>query len=213
MQLLRECVKLIIEKIRSKTFDIREFKNLSAHTRGTIELLAYADNTLTVLGDGSSRSVYLLSSSKVLKISQNSTHGISQNKTEVQISKNPNVNDFVAKVFSYDPDYKWIVSELVRELSSEEEFQSITGFPWYFFEECLENGKLPEGWEPDEEQEKFWFGIQRALAADLAYGDIARINHWGKTNDGRLVLLDYGYTNKIAQQRAGKIPYSNMGNK
>jgi hypothetical protein len=30
--------------------------------------------------------------------------------------------------------------------------------------------------------------------ADLLTGDVAKINSWGKTADGRLVLFDYGYT-------------------
>lgn len=208
MNLLREYVKALVEKIRSAGFDIREFKRMAQETKSSTPLLSYADEHLQALGTGTTRSAFLLSSTKVLKIAQNSQRGVAQNKAEVQGYNNPKMKQFVAKVFDHDARFIYLVSELVRELDTEEEFQMLTGFPWDFFVDCVRDNRLPEGWEPDDGQLEFWNGIQSLLSADLAWGDIVRLNHWGKTADGRLVMLDYGYTNKVAQQTGGKLPFT-----
>jgi hypothetical protein len=219
VSLLKEYVRALVERIRSTGFDIREFRRLADEASKapdnrfqTTPLLKYADEHLEVLGDGTTRSAYLLSSTKVLKIAQNSKKGVAQNKAEARGFNNPKIRPFVAKIFDHDAKYFYLVSELVRELDTEEEFQRLTGFPWDFFVECLKENSLPEGWEPGDEQLEFWNGIQSLLSADLVWGDIARINHWGKTADGRLVMLDYGYTNKVMQQSTGRTPFTGDAN-
>ena len=208
--LLREYVRTLLEKIRSATFNLNDFKKLASPA----EMLSYADEHLQSLGDGTTRSVYMLSSKKVLKIAQNSRKGVAQNKAEVYIWENPKMQPLVAKVFEHDSKYMWLVSELVRELHREEEFQATTGFPWDFFVDCLMDGStLPEGWEPDDTQLAFWNKVQALLKADLVWGDLVRLNHWGKTADGRLVLLDYGYTGHVRDQTAGHKPFTDDASK
>jgi hypothetical protein len=34
----------------------------------------------------------------------------------------------------------------------------------------------------------------------LSYGDLLELDHWGKTADGKIVLLDYGFNEDIAKQ-------------
>lgn len=55
----------------------------------------------------------MLRSKRVLKIALNK-QGIAQNEAEINIFTNPITKPIVAKVYDYDPNFLWIISELVR---------------------------------------------------------------------------------------------------
>jgi hypothetical protein len=61
-----------------------------------------------IIGEGGNRKVYSDGEGRVLKIAKNKT-GILQNKEEA----NPKYHQYnaIAKVFNYDPEYKWVKSE------------------------------------------------------------------------------------------------------
>jgi len=76
---LKQLIEMLVcEKIRDKgldNFDIEEFKRLTSRN----DALYYADTRLTIIGRGSSRSVYAYSSKYVLKIAHN-FKGFAQNE-------------------------------------------------------------------------------------------------------------------------------------
>jgi uncharacterized protein YeaC (DUF1315 family) len=197
--LLREYISTIVEKIRSTKYDdnfghkfnFKEFKSLE----NIKQMIMYADSFLEKLGQGSSRAAYLLSSRYVLKIAINQK-GIAQNETEVDVYTNPKSRPIVSKIHSEDPEYKWLVADVVKPITSEKEFKNITGIEFDYFIRKLR--PLVSGTSSEELPEEF---IQAAVATiranQLLMADIEVLEHWGKTPDGRAVLLDYGFTREV----------------
>lgn len=101
--------------------------------------LQYARSFLPLLGEGSSRIAFILPNKNVLKIALNAA-GFGQNESEVEVwstSRSP----YITQVFDYAVDYKWVICEIVKEISrneavswlgvSEGQLQNITGkFVW-----------------------------------------------------------------------------------
>ena len=205
---------LINESTRSKGFDYGVFKSLKSLPGKT----KYAKDNLELLSkEGTSRIVFLLSSRKVLKLCQLSLRdpkvkerGIAQNKAETFNSSE--IPSIVTKVYDHAPDYTWIISEVARPLSSEEEFYNLTGFPLkilrMFLIEGSEDGfdidlyakRFPKSIKKDLARIKEWEGFPDILKTmknpleGLHPGDFGVYDHWGKTGDGRIVLLDSGAT-------------------
>jgi len=126
----------------------------------------------------------------------------------------------VDRLFEASQDGSWLASELVRPLSSEEDFEALTGLPWVVVAMFLaENQKLRDPGQSQEvikakfskfKQEPYasmgknldvfflkpWFQEMSALLGRseirLNINDLTNLEHWGKTADQRVVLLDYG---------------------
>lgn len=205
---------LINESTRSKTFDYSVFKSLKS-LPGKIK---YAKDNLELLSnEGTSRIVFLLSSKKVLKLCQLSLkepkvkeRGIAQNKAEVKNSQE--ISSLVTKVFDYASDFTWIVSEIARPLTSEKEFYNLAGFPLKILRMFLIEGsednfnidlyakRFPKSIKIDLARIKKWEGFSDLLKTmkdpleGLHPGDFGVVDHWGKTAEGRIVLLDSGAT-------------------
>src|SRR5690606_1232492 len=82
------------------------------------ERMTYARRFLELLGVGSSRYAYRLSTDKVLKISVDEDRGVAQNEAEVAAYTNPDTRKMVTKIFDFDSDnYEWLVSEAVRPVT------------------------------------------------------------------------------------------------
>jgi hypothetical protein len=118
-----------------------------------------------------------------------------------------------------------LVSELVRPLSSKKEFQQLTQVPFSFLEAFLdwyyETGDVGEAFKKTVQDQinkdkrakspspgisvrgiehlPFIGRLFTALAnrPDLIPADLAKIDHWGKAPDQRVVLLDSGYTDDV----------------
>lgn len=169
---------------------------------------------LRFLGEGSSRIVFALDSKKVLKLAID-VRGVAQNKAEVETFQS-SPNGLVASIFRFDPAYQWVISELVRPLNDANEFQQLTGISWGIFRRLV--GENHEDWKgniPDilrrvgqkntsphmVYNNPFTKNAMNSLArlpTPLLGADLNRIEHWGKTPDQRVVLLDYGYTQQVS---------------
>lgn len=212
--LLREYVDLVIERIRTtknvdsergRRFDFSKFKRLD----DIDDMLHYASLYLEFLGKGSSRAAFIFSSRYALKVALNDK-GLAQNEAEVNVYTNPTSKPIVAKIQAFDPRFRWLVSELVNPLQNEGEFKKLSGTDWEEFIEQIYDiniaGQHQEG--------RRYSPIALATATtmkqnQLLLGDIDAIPHWGKTHDGRVVLLDYGLTSDIAKthypKQGGKV--------
>lgn len=212
----------ITSRIRSKgaKFDLAEFKRLP----GPAEMQRYAHERLQAIGRGTSRAVYSLTGTKVLKVAAsgggNITKdkggpgaGVAQNRAEVDMFTNPDTKGAVAEIFDFDPEYRWLISEAVRSLS-EAEFERLAGtdlasLEWAL-EYCVEtDSSASEGIEAAEDN---GYGPPKRPILDLMlhlvdvglkHGDMLNPEHWGKTADNRLVLLDYGFTKGVAEEFYG----------
>jgi len=164
-----------------------------------------------MLGTGSAREVYLIGSGTVLKWAKNEK-GNSQNEAEVEIFTDPKMKPLVAKIYDFDVEnYAWLVSELVRPIEKPEEFEKLTGIQdlsrWVAYVETLAK-------EPDKRQayhqeliedydEEYGdlpltkYLVDALRDTSLWSPDLTIIDHWGETADGRVVILDYGYTKDV----------------
>lgn len=216
-------------------FDIRKFKSMDGFNSQN----RYAERYLDILGEGSSRVVYYLSSRYVLKISNSAKRGPPQNKAEVDVYTMPGLRPVVAAIYDFDDkNYNWVISEVVREIHSNDEFEELTGIDWYMFQDFIEL-KLPldafiekrleivkrqlkseenskhagnrgsvmwikqlkeqiEELESLESSNTFLNAVgDLTTKTSLIGGDMSVLKHWGKTADGRVVLLDYGFTEEV----------------
>lgn len=209
---------ILFEKIRSKdNFDIREFKALK-----TIEeLRSYVrEHELQKLGAGNSRLVYALSSRFALKVALYD-QGLEQNEAEVKLSETPGIENVIAKVHSHDPEYKWIIADLVRPLSwlnkptEEKDFESKTGVSRQEFSNLLRysssdqfpgtsytaNNKDDKNPWDNHPNNKFLVGLRKLIDSGVSAPDLGRLEQYGITPDGRVVILDYGGTVSILKQK------------
>ena len=220
MNILRIAARISATCVESKTrhkdpgnkFDLNKFKSLSGH-----EAFKYAKDRLQLTGKGSSRAVFILNSSKVLKIAVNNNRhevGLAQNKTEVDFYTNPKTKQVCAKIFDFDPNYEWLISELVKPVS-ETEFKKLTGVSVYdlkYLKKGLDLGlnseSLYEHYSEDNNIQDIdpfpkdlfikWTDIFKNLIDQGSpIGELTNPEHWGKTPSGNLVVLDYGLTDEI----------------
>ncbi len=206
MNILRIAARVAI---RSKTFNLAEFKNLESAK----DKLDYANKHLKRIGVGSSRAVFEYSSSKVLKVANHfrgsgtQEAGIAQNKAEIDAYTNPKLKPVTTKIFDYDPNFHWIISEAVRGLVSQSEFKKYSGINSSLlldYLQELENGEtsVDEIFEDAKDQKirinkEFFEGVLSLIDNGILAADIARPDHWGKTSDGRIVILDYGFDREV----------------
>lgn len=211
MEDLRRFIELVLEDIRSAPgFNIDVMKKFKT----VPEIYNYVKQFLKPMGRGSSRMTYLLSSRKILKIAKNDA-GLSQNEAEVDVFTNPSTKDVVARIFDYDPQNKWLVSELVKPLSWDQ-FEHITRWGWQEFVDCLKSKLQGGGFQEKDvpQHMRKWFNavVEMAQANKLSLGDLKVDNHWGKTADNRVVLLDYGLTYDVGDKHyVGRYPANYAG--
>ncbi len=190
--LLRECIRgLVSEKIRSDTFSMNVFRGLETLD----DMHEYAANGLEILGEGAARVAYLLSSRFVLKIAKND-HGVTQNEEEAKAARDTKLNTVLSKVQSSDAKNRWIVTELVRPVKDAKEAANLIGADQKdTFVNVLRQafrGQLETS--TSKSVEAFKSAVHALVKAGHDEGDMFALDHWGKTSDGRLVLLDSGFT-------------------
>lgn len=192
---------MITEAIRTKKgskggwgprFDMKMFKRINNPTG----LNLYAQHFLDFLGEGSSRAAYIYTQKYVLKIATNQK-GVAQNNAEIEVYTNPASRPVVAKIHQMDEDALWLISDLVKPLSDESEFMALTGID---FEEFYANVKQGIKENVKSKDSFTQAVIDTARNNQLKPGDLSKIDSWGKTADGRVVLLDYGFTGEVFEK-------------
>lgn len=220
-RLLRKYVKKLIESIRSKRRPIVRWKNSPSFSLDVFKtlpnesiMLAYAENYLDEIGRGSSRGVFVLTSKKVLKVALN-PKGLAQNRAEVQVYTDPATADTAAAIHDADEEGRWLISDVVRPLSSEEEFRKLTGVEWSDFVVDLEatlSSTARATWghaDMRKDAQPFTKAVYKMAemgSSRLKVGDLTELGHWGKTPDGRVVILDYGFTEDVATKHYSRSP-------
>jgi hypothetical protein len=199
-EILKEFVEnVLLEKARG-SFSLNEFKKLN----DVDKMYDYCkDHDLTVLGTGSSRIVFAMSSSRVLKLAhfQRPHMGCAQNEAEVDLFTDPRTKPIVAKIYEYGPSYTWLISELAKPMKpTSKEFNKKFRIP--LWELTLAARDVAKGSsvkldgkyliKPD--TMVYVDAIAGLIQQGVEPGDIEREEQWGTTAEGRIVLLDYGLT-------------------
>jgi hypothetical protein len=215
--LLESYISLLVEKIHSSTFKLNEFKKLKTRN----DKLDYAKHSLESLGRGSARHVFALSSNYALKIAIN-PKGVAQNEAELDVYTNPKTKGIVAKIFDYDKDYHWIVSEIVKPFRTTGEFERFMGSnDWDDFDSsfdnimwCADNPINPQAMNSiknlPQKLKDFIYALSELIKINnLTPGDVINHEHWGHTTNGEVVILDYGLTEKVYDDHYSKASLNN----
>lgn len=207
MDALRQAIRLIIERIHvtgQERFNFQHFKKLDELN----DMMTYANLHLEELGEGSSRRVYVFSGNKVLKLATNRA-GLGQNEQEVSVFTDPETAPIVARIHDYDPEYFWILSELTRPVKDSREFEALAGLAdegMLDIEEfCIDAVRGDFNFIDPYYEDPRVRQLARAIHAvakknKLLKGDIKKPDSWGKTPDGRLVLIDYGFSGGVSEK-------------
>jgi len=196
--------RLIRERIRQETnkkFNWNEFLRLSEQCRGVDDinnldvLNQYASERLRLLGEGSSRATYTLTSRSVLKIAIGFNRRGATEQNEFEVAKFNKLKNLpaITKIFKYDEKYfQWIVAELVNPINESE------------FNEMMPVDKSDKrGWvsklrrmiDDPGEDDPFIEIIRPLVRSDVItnVSESLYYDQWGKNVDGELRLLDYGW--------------------
>lgn len=225
----------VLESSRFKAFDFNKFKQIAAsserpkgrrqeedfsYSGKTHPEIAYAKQFLPHFGAGSSRTVFPISSGKVLKIAKNND-GFLQNKAEIEIFFANKHNDLITRIYDFSSDYKWVLSELVRPTTAKtffaltgltdqgletirrfksveearEHAESVMADPSETFYERAEASRILKILDEPKSKEflpnlLFLISKNNLIPADIVP------EHFGTTANGELRLYDYGYSEK-----------------
>jgi hypothetical protein len=197
-------------------FNIATFKHL-IDKKDLTTGRKYAHKHLDKLGIGSSRAGFLLTSQKVLKVALDE-RGMAQNEAEVNLYTNPLTKPVITKIYDFDSEYQWIVCELVDNFDTDDQFrkaigmvpQNISGFRIDTimrklgetdhnsdeFNELVE--KFDEGTNPNFRE--FMLGLNVLMTKFGLPSFDMYDQHFGRTIDGRIVLLDYGIDKDVLKK-------------
>lgn len=211
-----EAINTVLHEEYPTAWSIDQFKAM----RSFAKRKAYCDARLkTRLGSGSARIVYQIDNEKVMKLAANAK-GLSQNEQEHDLYNdgylvNNPARQLLAKVFAADTEgWTWLEMELVGHASSAD-FKQYFGIEYKDFVDVItywgrslhggsQPGPKPAAWEElNENPDKHpWWKWITDIGNNFDYepADWKRLSSWGKTADGRLVLIDFGLTSDVYQK-------------
>ena len=210
--LTEEQHKVILNEMAyPSSFDMEIFKRLPTFNKRKI----YCDQRLKKISSGSSRIVYLVDDTRVLKMAKN-VKGIEQNTLESDYFIRSHYNTVAAICFESDENNYFVEMELARKCSKSL-FKKILGFdfdlvqpylsrrfdyhrPQYYGEQLLQKFK-----ELDENE--WMYDLSDMVGAfDMNTGDFSKVSSYGivKRNEkDAVVLIDYGLTNDAYREYYG----------
>jgi hypothetical protein len=206
--LVYEVIDSYLQEDYPSNFDLEEFSKLTSYKKR----IQYCQERLKRISSGSSRIVYMVDDTKVLKIAKNEK-GLNQNDIEATYSTYHDIKDITAQVFAYDNNDLWVEMELARKVTPKI-FLDIVGFT--FDDYCIALNKYFKGVNP-QRANKGWFNTnidQEKYDAmwenefiydmfsfignyDTPVGDLQRLNSYGlvkRNGVDTIVLIDYGIT-------------------
>jgi hypothetical protein len=206
--LVYEVIESYLEEDYPSNFDLEEFSKLTSFNKR----IQYCQERLKRISSGSSRIVYMVDDTKVLKIAKNEK-GLNQNEIEAEYSNYHDIKDITAQVFAYDNKNLWVEMELARKVTPKI-FEKVVGVSFndycdgldkYF--EAVNPQRARRGWgRSDLDQEKYdamWenefiYDIFTFMGGyDTPVGDLKRLNSYGlvkRNGEDTIVLIDYGIT-------------------
>lgn len=197
-----------IEEDYPTNWNIDEFKNLKSFN----QRIQYCEKNLQRISSGSSRIVYKIDDTKVLKLAKNKK-GLSQNETEIMYSEDYMMDDIVAQIFDHDENNLWLEMELARRVTPSL-FQNIVGFSfeeyvdgiWYQEDNLRPKRSMLKRPKP-ERIDEMWENDFVSRMFDLmgsydnfSSGDLTKLSTYGvvkRDGNDSIVLIDYGLTDEV----------------
>lgn len=153
------------------------------------------------LGTGSSRSVFEMNESLVLKIAINSK-GLAQNLTEAQPEMQCECTNHIV---AFDPKGKWSISHTTKNIT-EKDFKRLTGMSFSSYGTALYykmnnegDERKPKDYEEIERNPFFQCMSELVLKTDLMTGDLTKISSYAELN-GKVVARDLGFDRDTYRQ-------------
>lgn len=187
-------------------FNMEHFKTL----KGFKNRVQYCEENLQRISSGSSRIVYKIDNTKVLKLAKNEK-GIAQDEVEIQWGQDHYFQSVLAHTFDSHPDGLWVEMELARKVGKND-------FIKYFGFSVDDLGKYLKNWEWENKGQRPLFSIDPELkekminnqdvstitefmnSADAPAGDFGRLSSYGmvsRDNHTSIVLIDFGLTSDV----------------
>lgn len=202
------------------TFNQRTFEDLTYIE----EKLDYLRKTAMFIGAGSSRIVFAISPKKVIKLAGGRDEdslttrsrwvaaGRGQNKIEYNSFKQATteMQELLPRIYKAASNFDWLLTELVRPISSDDELQNLLKLSNEQYSSWMTS--LSRGGKNNyhyanffstlnKDQRKYFITISDIIDKfHLVASDLTDLEQWGKTADGRLVLLDTGATEEILKR-------------
>jgi hypothetical protein len=201
-------IKKDIEEEYPAAWNVEEFKNLKSFN----QRVQYCERNLTRISSGSSRIVYKIDDTKVLKLAKNKK-GLAQNEVEIMHSQDYMLDDIVAEVFNYDENNLWLEMELARKLTPSL-FYKVVGFTFNDYVDAIKHHSdelKPKGSyfktpAPDNYQEMWendfisrMFDMMGSYE-NIEFGDLAAASTYGvvkRDGEDTVVMVDYGLTVEV----------------
>ncbi len=186
-------------KENEEQFDLDYFKSID-----NLRLARkYISTRLKKIGQGSSREVYDLNTSQVIKIAKNQK-GIAQNGVEGDYGLNNVYSKILPKLIdSHDEDI-WIIVEKAEKITKKE-FERLAKIPFETFCTIVSiEGRRIKGKQIVNPYSDFWDDedsfvhslVSMMVDFDMLSGDFEKINSFGKIGN-KLVVVDCGFTDEV----------------
>lgn len=206
--LVFEIINQMLDEEYPSSFDFKKFISLKSFN----QRVNYCEENLKRISSGSSRIVYLVDDTKVLKLAKNKK-GLAQNEIEASYSQYNDLSDILAQTFEFDEqNYLWVEMELARKVTPNI-FKQVTGYSFENFCDLLSiyndavnpskykhSHRLPEDFIQDSWEDEFIYSVYQYLGNyDVPVGDLLKLSSYGlvkRNGVDTVVLIDYGVDNK-----------------
>ena len=204
----KETKQMDIKEDYPTNWNVEEFSKLKSFN----QRIQYCEKNLVRISSGSSRIVYKIDDTKVLKLAKNKK-GLAQNEVEIDYSQDYMMDDIVAEIFHSDENNLWLEMELARKVTSAM-FQNIVGFTFeeyvdgvWYQEENLRPRKSSYKRPKPEKIDEMWenefvsriFDVMGSYENFVA-GDLTKLSTYGVVNrngQNDIVMIDYGLTKDV----------------
>ena len=218
---IRNYVRNLIHEAMEAGFSVQDLKNaLMNDLQGVKDSSDYKDKIGYFLeggykycvkmlgdpiGDGSSRAVFQIDDTRVLKLATN-MKGVAQNKAEVMVYQQAPDKNFMPIVYNDSDmeDYFYIISEYVLP-ANEEDFEKVLGIPFGTLVKIISDNNRGVTVSEDEKYLQKANDLLQYFTAMSKIGvnihDWFNIGNWGLTmRNGKptMVTLDNGFTQDVA---------------
>ena len=209
--LVYEVIESYLEEDYPSNFDLEEFSKLTSFNKR----IQYCQERLKRISSGSSRIVYMVDDTKVLKIARNQK-GLVQNEIEASYSNYYDLKEITARVFAYDNNDLWVEMELARKVTPKV-FQNVIGFSfddfcrlinedYYSMNPSARGLRLrpvsPELKADMVENEFIQEILNYMRGYDIPVGDLMKLNSYGlvkRNGVDDIVIIDYGLNSSVWQ--------------
>jgi hypothetical protein len=214
--LTHKLIESYLEEDYPTNFDLKEFSKLTSYNKR----IQYCQERLKRISSGSSRIVYMVDDTKVLKIARNKK-GLAQNDVEATNSNYHDIKDITARVFAYDDNDLWIEMELARKVTPQI-FQQVIGFTFddycgaisnYYSNNNPQKARYIRKYNIDKEtvdamwENEFIKDIFSFLGGyEVPVGDLCKLNSYGlvkRNGEDTIVMIDYGITSDVWDEYYG----------